>query len=115
MVVVSGSANRYIGIRSTKVPAVMRSKIVAAPKNFPKTVCQFFRGRVRSNSIVRELYSPANNRIEITGHTIVNIIPMLWKVESIVATFVKNTLWLKKYPVPIKKTDTTKYAMGERK
>ena len=76
MVVVSGSANRYIGIRSINVPAVIRSRIVAAPKNFPNTVCQFFRGKVNRSSMVRELCSPAYKRIDITGHTIVNIIPI---------------------------------------
>ena len=77
IVVVSGSANRYIGRRSINVPIVMSSKIVPAPMNFPSTVCQFFRGKVSNSSIVRELYSPEKSRIEITGQTIVNMIPML--------------------------------------
>ena len=92
MVMVSGSANRYIGIRSMVVPVVISTRIVTAPRYLPTTICQGRSGRVSSSSMVWPSHSLANSRMEMAGLTTVSNIPMFCNVASIVAVFDRKTL-----------------------
>ena len=92
MVSVSGSENRYMGIRFMAVPTAIASRMVSAPRNLPMAICHGARGSVIRSSMVLPLHSPANRRMEIAGATTVSSTPMFWKVSSIVAVPPRNTL-----------------------
>ena len=93
----------------------MISKIVTAPKYFPITICQVLIGRAINSSIVFPEYSPEKIRIVNTGVNTISKKAMSLKVISIVAVPVLKTLYIKKYPVPTRKDDIKKYAIGDRK
>ena len=74
------------------VPAVISSRIVAAPRNLPSTTSQGLSGSVMSSSMVRPLYSPANSRIDTSGLTVNSRIPILRNVSFIEALPDRNML-----------------------